>query len=107
MQEELGDFSKLLSIFDLFIVMPREIITLQIGQCGNQIGSEFWKQLCAEHGIGPGKKIAIARKYKSIVLYCHISYSQMVFYTIMHVMGMIEKMSSFIKLMMIILFLEI
>lgn len=35
--------------------MPREIITLQMGQCGNQIGSEFWKQLCAEHGIGPGK----------------------------------------------------
>jgi len=33
--------------------MPREIITLQIGQCGNQIGSEFWKQLCAEHGINP------------------------------------------------------
>jgi len=24
---------------------------LQVGQCGNQIGSEFWKQLCAEHGI--------------------------------------------------------
>jgi tubulin gamma len=34
--------------------MPREIITLQLGQCGNQIGSEFWKQLCAEHGISPG-----------------------------------------------------
>lgn len=31
--------------------MPREIITLQVGQCGNQIGAEFWKQLCAEHGI--------------------------------------------------------
>jgi tubulin gamma len=31
--------------------MPREIITLQVGQCGNQIGNEFWKQLCAEHGI--------------------------------------------------------
>ncbi|KAI0984212.1 hypothetical protein GJ496_002549 [Pomphorhynchus laevis] len=31
--------------------MPREIITLQLGQCGNQIGMEFWKQLCAEHGI--------------------------------------------------------
>ncbi|KAI8327456.1 tubulin gamma chain, partial [Blakeslea trispora] len=31
--------------------MPREIITLQAGQCGNQIGSEFWKQICAEHGI--------------------------------------------------------
>lgn len=33
--------------------MPREIITLQVGQCGNQIGSEFWKRLCAEHGISP------------------------------------------------------
>jgi tubulin gamma len=31
--------------------MPREIITLQVGQCGNQIGMEFWKQLCQEHGI--------------------------------------------------------
>lgn len=31
--------------------MPREIITLQAGQCGNQIGGEFWKQLCLEHGI--------------------------------------------------------
>jgi tubulin gamma len=33
--------------------MPREIITLQVGQCGNQIGGEFWKQLCFEHGIDP------------------------------------------------------
>ncbi|KAL7453353.1 hypothetical protein ACHAWC_005023, partial [Mediolabrus comicus] len=32
---------------------PREIITLQVGQCGNQIGGEFWKQLCVEHGIQP------------------------------------------------------
>ena len=33
--------------------MPREIITLQLGQCGNQIGFEFWKKLCCEHGINP------------------------------------------------------
>jgi len=33
--------------------MPREIITLQVGQCGNQVGMEFWKQLCLEHGINP------------------------------------------------------
>ncbi|KAJ1513351.1 gamma-tubulin [Coelomomyces lativittatus] len=33
--------------------MPRELITLQVGQCGNQIGNEFWKLLCAEHGIAP------------------------------------------------------
>ncbi|KNH07418.1 gamma-tubulin [Perkinsela sp. CCAP 1560/4] len=32
--------------------MVREIITLQCGQCGNQIGTELWQQLCAEHGIG-------------------------------------------------------
>ncbi|XP_064456713.1 tubulin gamma-1 chain-like [Ornithodoros turicata] len=33
--------------------MPREMIMLQLGQCGNQIGFEFWKKLCAEHGISP------------------------------------------------------
>lgn len=33
--------------------MPREIITLQVGQCGNQIGAAFWQQLCLEHGIAP------------------------------------------------------
>jgi len=27
------------------------LITLQVGQCGNQVGFEFWKQLCHEHGI--------------------------------------------------------
>lgn len=31
--------------------MPREIVTLQAGQCGNQIGSQFWEHLCREHGI--------------------------------------------------------
>ena len=30
---------------------PRAIITLQVGQCGNQLGMEFWKPLCLEHGI--------------------------------------------------------
>lgn len=31
----------------------RELITIQAGQCGNQIGNTFWKQLCAEHAIRP------------------------------------------------------
>ncbi|KAI7714492.1 Tubulin gamma [Hortaea werneckii] len=31
--------------------MPREIITVQAGQCGNSVGSQFWQQLCQEHGI--------------------------------------------------------
>ncbi|CAH6720929.1 tubulin gamma chain [[Candida] jaroonii] len=31
--------------------MPGETITLQAGQCGNQVGLEYWKQLSTEHGI--------------------------------------------------------
>ena len=27
------------------------MVMLQLGQCGNQIGFEFWKKLCREHGI--------------------------------------------------------
>ena len=30
--------------------MPRELITLQIGQCGNQIGCRFWDLALQEHG---------------------------------------------------------
>ncbi|BEI82232.1 hypothetical protein CcaverHIS002_0301000 [Cutaneotrichosporon cavernicola] len=33
--------------------MGREIISIQTGQAGNQIGQEFWQKLCAEHGISP------------------------------------------------------
>ncbi|RSH82342.1 gamma-tubulin [Apiotrichum porosum] len=33
--------------------MGREIISLQAGQAGNQIGQQFWQKLCAEHGISP------------------------------------------------------
>ncbi|URD73161.1 hypothetical protein MUK42_08549 [Musa troglodytarum] len=29
----------------------REILHIQGGQCGNQIGSKFWDVVCAEHGI--------------------------------------------------------
>jgi len=38
--------------------MPREIITVQVGQCGNQVGSEFWKRLCQEHGINKSDRQA-------------------------------------------------
>ncbi|KAI5482051.1 microtubule nucleation [Trichomonas vaginalis G3] len=33
--------------------MSKKIITIQVGQCGNSIGLEFWKTLSTEHGIGP------------------------------------------------------
>uniref|UniRef100_A0A3B3CDN9 Tubulin/FtsZ GTPase domain-containing protein n=1 Tax=Oryzias melastigma TaxID=30732 RepID=A0A3B3CDN9_ORYME len=29
----------------------REIVHVQIGQCGNQIGSKFWEVISEEHGI--------------------------------------------------------
>ncbi|CAI8024664.1 Tubulin beta-2 chain [Geodia barretti] len=31
----------------------REIIHMQTGQCGNQIGSSFWETVTEEHGISP------------------------------------------------------
>ncbi|CAB4374789.1 unnamed protein product [Rhizophagus irregularis] len=31
----------------------REIIHLQTGQCGNQIGQKFWEAISAEHGLDP------------------------------------------------------
>ncbi|KAF2884857.1 hypothetical protein ILUMI_21334 [Ignelater luminosus] len=31
----------------------REIVNLQVGQCGNQIGSKFWEIISDEHGIDP------------------------------------------------------
>lgn len=33
--------------------MYRSIISLQAGQCGNQIGNTFWNTISEEHGIGP------------------------------------------------------
>jgi len=31
----------------------REIVHIQCGQCGNQIGSKFWETISAEHGLDP------------------------------------------------------
>lgn len=31
----------------------REIITLAVGQCGNQINHKFWETISKEHGINP------------------------------------------------------
>jgi tubulin beta len=31
----------------------REILHVQAGQCGNQIGGKFWEVMCDEHGIDP------------------------------------------------------
>jgi tubulin beta len=31
----------------------REIINVQVGQCGNQVGSRFWQNISQEHSILP------------------------------------------------------
>uniref|UniRef100_A0A3Q3E0Y6 Tubulin/FtsZ GTPase domain-containing protein n=1 Tax=Labrus bergylta TaxID=56723 RepID=A0A3Q3E0Y6_9LABR len=31
----------------------REIVHLQAGQCGNQIGAKFWEVISDEHGLDP------------------------------------------------------
>ncbi|XP_039022097.1 tubulin beta-6 chain-like [Hibiscus syriacus] len=31
----------------------REILHVQGGQCGNQIGAKFWEVICGEHGVDP------------------------------------------------------
>jgi len=36
--------------------MPREIICLQVGQCGNQVGCRFWQTICEESEIDPTGK---------------------------------------------------
>lgn len=40
--------------------MSRELITVSVGQCGNQVGAEFWRQLCAEHGLAADGRVLSA-----------------------------------------------
>ena len=34
----------------------REIVTLGVGQCGNQVSAKLWEELAWEHGIGKDGK---------------------------------------------------
>nr|AHG26159.1 gamma-tubulin [Nosema pernyi] len=38
----------------------RETVTLQIGQCGNQMATEFWKNISKEHGIDQEGLLTVA-----------------------------------------------
>ncbi len=81
---------------------------IQVGQCGNQIGCEFWKQLCLEHGISPD---GILQDYatsgddrKVCCLYLSFFVQQLLFYCLFpgsplqHVL--LFRMCSFTKLTM-------
>lgn len=41
----------LLCAYPASLLCLQEIVHIQVGQCGNQIGSAFWRTLCLEHGI--------------------------------------------------------
>jgi len=43
----------------------REIVHIQAGQCGNQIGTKFWEVICGEHGVAPSGKYEVKGEGKS------------------------------------------
>ena len=42
----------------------REILHLQVGQCGNQIGNIFWETISGEHGIDENGQHSGNNKYQ-------------------------------------------
>lgn len=55
----------------------REIVHIQAGQCGNQIGAKFWEVISDEHGIDPVSIIAFLCHMIDCMGVCspkHISY---------------------------------
>ena len=48
--------------------MVREIIHVQVGQCGNQIGNAFWSTMLAEHKLGT-IYIYICLKYRLLTMH--------------------------------------
>jgi len=39
--------------------MQKEIIHVQLGQCGNRLGTLFWEKIAAEHGISSNNGLRI------------------------------------------------
>jgi len=39
--------------YQIYLLMSNEIVTICVGQCGNQVGSQYWNYLMKEHGINP------------------------------------------------------
>merc|ERR1712184_231573 len=50
---QIGIIVKLASLEDSSEDIMREIVHVQAGQCGNQIGAKFWEIISDEHGIDP------------------------------------------------------
>jgi tubulin beta len=50
---------------NLCYLFMREIIQVQAGQCGNQIGTKFWETILEEHGLGNGGAYIGSRDIKN------------------------------------------
>lgn len=59
----------------------REIIHVQAGQCGNQIGSKFWEVISDEHGIDPVTKMLRLLKENTRCLVRALRHHSSRFYT--------------------------
>lgn len=44
----------------------RETITIQVGQCGNQIGNQFWSKLVTEHEHTPDNDEALSAFFRFV-----------------------------------------
>lgn len=53
----------------------REIVHVQIGQCGNQIGTRFWEVISQEHGINPQGNVASQdqNKLDRLIVYYNVA----------------------------------
>lgn len=47
----------------------REIVHLQVGQCGNQIGGKFWEGISEEHGVAPDGQLLPTEQLQSLEVY--------------------------------------
>jgi hypothetical protein len=57
--------------------MPREIITIQVGQCGNQIGCRFWELALREHAAYNPQGLyddALSRWLRTLSYSCSLQY---------------------------------
>ena len=72
--------------------MPREIVHIQAGQCGNQVGAKFWEIISNEHGIQPNgeyqgesdlqiERIEVRTTYYLLVIYY-------IYYNISYICGL-------------------
>ena len=62
------------------------MITLQLGQCGNQIGAKFWEVISDEHGIAPVRSPAffcVLRRFASVHMEISKALIRSLLYTIL------------------------